>query len=171
MLCIKEGLLKFAEIVKRITGFSTPIFGISWNPPESERVAAKRIISQLEDRRVLYKSSEMEVPEHCVTSIIDIRRMLSLELGSLEDKSALAKSIRAMRAACRKFLDSVQADDRIVRFGAHFGHFASWEFNGAVGELRGVFGVHLAQIAAQYGLDIEDDLAAILPVLDESTET
>ena len=26
---------------------------------------------------------------------------------------------------------------------------------GALGEMRGVFGVHLARIAAQYGLDIE----------------
>jgi hypothetical protein len=162
--------VKFAEIVSRVTGISTPIFGMSWNPPESERAVSKRIISQLEDRRVLYKPSEMEVPEYCVTSVIQIRQMLSLELGSLDDKSVLAKSVRAMRSACRKFLDSVQADDRIVRFGAHAGHFASWEFNGAVGELRGVFGVHLAQIAAQYGLDIEDDLAAILPVADESTE-
>ncbi len=163
--------MKFAEIANRVTGFSTPIFGVSWNPPESERAVAKRIITQLEDRRVLYSPSEMEIPEHCVASVIDIRRMLSHELGTLEDKLALAKAMRAMRAACRKFLDSVQTDERIVRFGAHAGHFASWKFNGAVGELRGVFGVHLAQIAAQYGLDIEDDLAAILPAADEPNET
>lgn len=163
--------MKFKEIANRVTGFSTPIFGVSWNPPESERAVAKRIIAQLEDRRVLYNPSEMEIPAHCVTFVIDIRRLLSHELGSLEDKSALAKSLRAMRAACRKFLDSVQTDERIVRFGAHPGHFASWQFNGAVGELRGVFGVHLAQVAAQYGLDIEDELAVILPATDESSET
>lgn len=163
--------MKFAEIAKRVTGFSTPIFGVSWNPPESERAVAKRIIAQLEDRRVLYKPSEMEVPDHCVSSVVEIRRMLSKELGALDDKSALAKSMRAMRASCRKFLDSVQADERIVRFGAHAGHFASWQFNGAVGELRGVFGVHIAQIAAQYGLDVEDDLAFILPAEEEVNET
>jgi len=113
----------------------------------------------------------MEVPDHCVMSVVDIRRILSQELGVLDEKSALAMSLRAMRAACRKFLDSVQANERIVRFGAHLGHFASWEFNGAVGELRGVFGVHLAQIAARYGLNIEDELASILPAAEESNET
>ncbi|WP_455384345.1 DUF6650 family protein [Acidihalobacter prosperus] len=159
--------MKFSEIAKRLTGFSTPVFGVSWDPSESERAVAKRVIAQLEDRRVLYNPSEMEVPDQCVTSVVDIRRMLSRELGSLEDKSTLAKSLRAMRAACRKFLDSVQADERIVLFGAQAGHFASWQFNGAVGELRGAFGIHLAQIATQYGLDIEDDLASILPAVDE----
>jgi hypothetical protein len=166
-----ETSLKFTEIATRVTGFSTPIFGVSWNPPESERTVAKRVIVQLEDRRVLYSPSEMEVPDHCVMSVVDIRRILSQELGVLDEKSALAMSLRAMRAACRKFLDSVQANERIVRFGAHLGHFASWEFNGAVGELRGVFGVHLAQIAARYGLNIEDELASILPAAEESNET
>ena len=98
--------------------------------------------------------------------------MLSLELGSIDEKSALAECLRAMRAACRKFLDSVQDDESIIRFGAHLGDFASWQFNGAVGELRGVFGIYLAQIATQYGLDIEKDLASILPAAeDESNET
>lgn len=163
--------MKFSEITKRLTGISTPIFGISWNPSESERAVAKRVIAQLEDRRVLYNASEMEVPEHCVMSVIEIRRILSQELGALDEKSPLAESLRALRAACRKFLDAVQADERIVRFGAHLGHFASWEFNSAVGELRGAFGIHLARVAAEYGLDIEDQLATILPAPDESDET
>lgn len=163
--------MRFSEIAKRVTGFSTPIFGVSWNPSESDRAVAKRIIAQLEDRRVLFNPSEMEVPGHCVMSVVDIRRILSTELGALNEKSELSNSLRAMRAACRKFLDPVQADERIIRFGAQLGHFASWQFNGAVGELRGVFGVHLAQIAAQYGLDIEDQLASILPAAINENET
>ncbi len=164
--------MKFQEIVNRLTGFSTPIFGVSWNPPESERVVAKRIIAELEDRRVLYNPSELEMPEHCVMSVIDIRRMLSAELGGLDEKSsALANSLRAMRAVCRKFLDTVQADsDRKIRFAGHRGHFANWVFDSGLGELRGVFGVHLAQIAAEYGIDVEDRLASILPASAESEE-
>jgi hypothetical protein len=33
----------------------------------------------------------------------------------------------------------------------------------ALGQLRGIFGIHLAQIAVRHGLDIEDDLAKIIP--------
>ena len=98
-----ENVVKFAEIAKRLTGLSTPIFGLSWNPPESERSVAQRVVAQLEDRRVLYNPSEMEVPHHCVTSVLEIRRLLTGELGALDEKSELAGSLRAMRAACRKY--------------------------------------------------------------------
>lgn len=163
--------MKFSEILKRLTGISTPVFGVSWNPAESERAVAKRIIAKLEDRRVLYSPSTVEVPEYCAQSVIEIRHLLSEELGKLDNETNIAKSLRAMRAACRKFLDSVGTDERIIRFGADQGHFASWEFIGAVGQLRGVFGIHLAQIAAQYGLDIEGELASIIPGQDKENET
>ncbi|MCE5202788.1 MAG: hypothetical protein LLG24_00990 [Actinomycetia bacterium] len=160
--------MRFEEIASRVTGFSTPVFGVSWQPPEPEIVAARRVIAFLEDRRVLYVPSEMEVPHHCVMSVMEIRHFLTQELGALGDQSGLHRSLRAMRAACRKFLDEVGAQDGdIVRYGGHHNHWASWQFNGALGELRGVFGLQLARIATEYGLDIEDELARILPGADD----
>ena len=156
--------MKFKEIAARLTGISSPIFGVSWKPPETERSVAKRVIAFLEDRRVLYSPSEMEVPDHCVQSVLEIRRFLTTEISNLDQKAEITASLRAMRAACRKFLDTVQADEgRIIRFGAERGHYASWTFNGALGEMRGVFGVHLARLAAAYGVNVENDLAAIIP--------
>lgn len=156
--------MKFREIVSRLTGLSVPVFGVQWNPPEAECVAARRVLAFLEDRRVLYVPSEMEVPHHCVESILRIREFLTDELGKLDREQKLARILRAMRGACRKFLATVQVDDpRIIQFGGERDHFASWIFNGAVGELRGVFGVHIASLAASYGLDVEDELALILP--------
>lgn len=157
-------MVKFLDIVNRLTGISTPVFGISLNPPETERVVAKRIVAFLEDRRVLYSPSEVEVPQYCVDSVIEIRHILSGELGTLDRRSSLAQSLSAMRAACWKFLDTVQADERnFIRYGADRSHYASWVFIAAIGELRGVFGVHLAALAAAYGVDVEAQLAAILP--------
>lgn len=156
--------MKFPDILRRLTGISTPIFGVSWTPAEAEINVAKRLVSNLEDRRVLYNPNELELPPHCVHSVVEIRHLLSAELANLSDDSKLGSSIRAMRAACRKFLDDVQVDERIVSYGAHPNHYASWHFNSALGELRGVFGIHLAMIAAMYGLNIEDDLAKILPI-------
>jgi len=75
--------MNFKEVSKRITGISVPFFGVSWNPPESERKIAKRIISFLEDRRVLYSPYDMEMPMHCVESIIEIRKYLTDEIGLL----------------------------------------------------------------------------------------
>jgi hypothetical protein len=160
--------MKYKEIIKRITGISSPIFGVSWNPENTERDFAKQTVTFLEDRRVLYNPSEMEVPHHCVQSVLQIRQFLTPLISKLPEDNDLAKSLKAMRAACRKFLNKVDGrDGDIIRFGSSSGHWASWEFNGAVGELRGVFGVHLAKIAVTYGIDVEDDLAKILPEEDE----
>ena len=161
--------MKFREVVSRVTGLSVPIFGIQWNPPEAECVTAQRVLAFLEDRRVLYVPSEVEIPPHCVESVIRIRAFLTSELGKFSGEQELAQSLRAMRTACRKFLSTVEADDRrIIQFGAHQGHYASWVFNGAVGELRGVFGIHIARLAASHGLDVEDELASVLPAADDN---
>lgn len=160
--------VRFREVLGRVTGLSSPVFGVSWNPSEPEVTVARRVVAFLEDRRVLYVPSEMEVPDHCVRSIVEIRRFLTQEIQCIDNSAQIAESLRAMRAACRKFMTTVEARTEIVRFGAHAGHWASWTFNGALGELRGVFGVHVARLAATYGLDVEDDLASILPADAES---
>lgn len=71
------------------------------------------------------------------------------------------------RYALLAFLvQSVQEAAEAVHVMRHQGapsRFASWEFIGALGELRGVVGVHVARIATQYGVDVEDDLGRILP--------
>lgn len=42
-------------------------------------------------------------------------------------------------------------------------HYRSWDFLDALGQLRGVFGVHVAMIATRYDLDVQGDLQSILP--------
>lgn len=159
--------MKFKDIIKRLTGISTPIFGVSWNPENTERDIAQQVISYLEDRRVLYNPTEMECPDHCVQSVLQIREFLTSKIGELPENTEISKSLRAMRAACRKFLNEV--DDPhgdAVRFGFHRGHFASWKFLSAIGGLRDVFGIHVAKIAVAYGIDVEKELASILPEKD-----
>jgi hypothetical protein len=120
---------------------------------------------------VLYAPDELEVPSHCVHSVLDIRRLLSTELGKLDNSTEFGESLRAMRAACRKFLERIGVDGQeVTLYANHRGHWASWTFYSALGELRGTFGVHLARIAAQFHLDIEDNLASILPAEDEDDE-
>lgn len=160
--------MKFKQIIGRLTGFSIPIFGVSWNPPELEIEMAKKVLVYLEDRRVLYNPSSLEIPDHCVKSVIEIRQFLTSELSKTDSKSELSFSLRALRSACRKFLDHVSdSKGDIIRFGSDRGHWASWIFLPALGELRGVFGIYLTKISAAYGLDIESDLSSILPEIDK----
>ncbi|MGC4108718.1 MAG: hypothetical protein QM753_20535 [Thermomicrobiales bacterium] len=164
--------MRFTEIATRLSGVSSPVFGVSWNPPEAEVTAAKRIIAYLEDRRVLYAPTSMEYPSHCVESVLDVRRFLTEELGKLDPHNPLAQNLQGMCAACRKFLNQIQTlsrgdDERYDRFMSaiiqHMGSYEAWVFISALGELRTTVGLHIALIAVRNGLDIEDDLATILP--------
>ncbi len=79
--------------------------------------------------------------------MLQIREFLTQEISRLDHGDELSDSLRAMRAACGKFLDTVHdPEDRIVRYGGHLNHWASWIFNAALGELSGVFGIHIGKI-------------------------
>jgi len=161
--------MKFKEVLTRLTGVSCPVFGVSWNPPEAEIAVARRVLAYLEDRRVLYRPYDMEVPRHCVESVVQIRRFLTDEIAKLDTGKEISQTLKGMRAACRKFLDESHGSPG-PGFGFHRPRFnGPWDdhFSDALGELRGIFGIHVARLAAEYGLDVEDELASILPARDE----
>ncbi len=157
--------MKFPEVARRLTGFSCPLFGITWDPGVAKVTAARRVLVNMEDRHALFVPYEVEMPEHCVESIIDIRRFLTSELGQLDDKDGdIAPHLRAMRASARTFLNS--AAKLVERGGGFRRPFSGWQergFNQALGELRGIFGIHVTQLSVKFGIDIEDELATILP--------
>lgn len=155
--------MKFKELLSRLTGISCPAFGISWDPIESDREIARRIIIFLESRRVLYEEFEFESVCPCITSATEIKNYLTTELQQLTDNPELHNYIRAMRNACNKFLSKCPDNDKFRCRACHSGTRDNWIFTTAVGELRGVFGVMVGQIAKAYGLDVEDDLARIIP--------
>lgn len=156
--------MNYKEILSRITGFSVPIFGISWHPPEPEIAVARRVLAFLEDRRVLYNPYHLEMEYQCIDSVLEIRKFLTGIIGELDSGSKLAEHLRAIRAACRRFVDDAGHGSRR---GArrHFGPYEN-EFFTTLGELRANIGLHIAAIAVMHGLDIEGDLANSLPAAD-----
>jgi hypothetical protein len=160
--------MRLRNVLERITGISTPWGGLSWKPTESEHNLARQTLIFLDDRRVLFAPDALEVPTHCVESIIMIGEFLIGMLGQLPADSNLLASLKTMRSACRKFLQTIDAPhpDHLVRHASERGHWASWSFYSALGELRGVFGISLALMCEQYDLEPEPDLARILPDLE-----
>lgn len=158
--------MRFSEIASRLTGISTPIFGVSWEPGQSDVEAVRRTLVFLEDRRVLYAPDEVEVPRHCVESVLRIREFLTDQLGRGGLPDDVADSLRAMRAPARKFLDATNLDhlDREAGWNGQILGSAGWRFNQALGEMRGVFGIHVARLAVGYGLDVDEPLASVLPL-------
>jgi hypothetical protein len=160
--------LRFSEVVSRLNGISTPIAGVSWTPPRSDVAVARGVLEVLEDRRVLYEPYQVEMPSHCVESVLAIRAFLTEQLvaGGIGDD--LAAVLRAMRAACRKFVgdtSTIRSERQLLSFQDMMGA-GGWVFNQALGELRGVIGVQIAQLSVRYGLDVPEVLVATLPDAD-----
>lgn len=153
--------LHFKDLLSRINGISTPLVGLNWQPSKSELARAKSVVNFLEDRRVLYNPTELEMPDHCIDSVIEIRRRLTQELDGLSYKSQLRLKLKIMRAACRKFLD-----DTPDHVDLHYGGYSAWVFYSNIGELRGIFGLCLRDIVLACRLDVEQGLASIIPTED-----
>ncbi len=99
-----------------------------------------------------------------VRSILEVRKRLTSELEQLDD-TPLYDAVAAMRSACRKFLNETQhlhIDDN----SHHYYAAPSLEvitFFASLGSLRAIFGLHIALLASRYQIDIEEELASILP--------
>ena len=155
--------LPFQRIAQRITGISTPVFGISWNPPEEKRDIVRRLVTFLEDRRALYAGYDFEHGPWVEQSVLEMRAEITKTLKACPEDDHLTGPLRAMRAACRKFLDATGPPHGGKR-GYYPREAMMWQ---ALGELRGVFGVHLAHLCAAFGIDVEPELATIFPASEE----
>lgn len=155
--------MNFSELLNRLTGISCPVFGVSWNPVDTERSVARRIIVFLEARRILYSAYEYESVCPCITSVTEIKNYLTTELQVIDEQSNLNSYVRAMRNACNKFLSKCPDEKDFRCYACRPNSIQNWIFTSAIGELRGVFGIMVGQMAKAYGLDVEDELAQIIP--------
>lgn len=167
-------LVKAKEMLNRITGISIPVFGVQWTPATSDRQAVRKFLVFLEDRRALFNPMPAEIEDHVISSIQRIRAECVATLGALGENAPAASNVRAIAAACRRFLDAPypEFNDMFERrqrwrdgdFGRGLRHDTSPEaFFTALGEFRGYVGAHIAVLASTYDIDIHGDLTTILP--------
>jgi len=145
--------LSFKEIASRITGISVPIFGVSWNPPESERKIVRELFIFLEDRRALYNDFAHELDHEVTQSVQAIRSELTTDLKRLPEDSSAMLCFKAMRAACREYLDNTRARN----------YGGSFSFMVELGKLRTLIGLQVSYLAVTYGINIDGELIKVIP--------
>lgn len=159
-----------AATARRVTGISTPFGGLQWaDPGPTEREIVRGFVVFLEDRRVLYNPFDLEVPSQVDHSVHEVRHQCTETLQRLGENAFAAVPIRAIRAACRRFHDDQSEEFRFFDQRWHH-HDGSPGFFVALGAFRAVVGQQVALLAAHYDLDIEGDLASVLPQPENGTQ-
>ncbi len=150
------------DVIRRLTGLTAPWDSAASGGPGV--ALAEELIGFLAARRVMYHPTVLETPHHCVSSVFVICDTLTGFIARADTGTVLYETLRGMRGACHKFLATVQADrGKKVEYPVLPGNYGNWIFDTALGELRGVMGVHVAHLAARYSIDVPDALAGILP--------
>lgn len=145
-----------------MTGVSAAVGGAQWERRDDDAEIARRVLNLFADRRMLWKDFSVEIEEHCVVSANKVRDALGGHLDNPEIGTDLTRRLGLLQRLFRDFVDEVgpAGEDR---------HGHRWSTHGidvlsmALGRLRGLVGVQVGELAALYGLDVDDDLASLVP--------
>ncbi|MGP9818649.1 DUF6650 family protein [Salinarimonas sp. NSM] len=160
-----------AEAARRVTGITTPLGGLQWaDPGPSDQVIIRQFLIFLEDRRVLYNPMQLEVPWQVVESIKEIRMECTHTLKRLGAGVFAERPVRAIRTAGRRFHDDCSEDFRYVshRWEQRMGDVEQFGpgFFTALGALRATVGNQVALLSAYFDIDVEGDLASVMPSIE-----
>jgi hypothetical protein len=150
----------------QLTSLSLWGIGVAWKVEPGDAAHAQAVISELENRAVLWGARNPGDEKYCLESVMKIREFLNnlLTKPGLIHGSSLRRSLGAMRAACLQFRTDGGND------GINFtqpGSGPVQAFSLALGELRSRFGTQVELLAYHYNLEVDENLAKILPPRDE----
>lgn len=153
--------MKFKDIYLRITGISVPIGGIQWTPPVDQCRLAQQVLDRVADRRVLYVPLYRENEQACRSSALDLRQDMGVIVDASPPKSHVYNIAKAIQRASRTFMSKTDP----LNFSSNDPATAIATraiFEGHLIRFRERVGTEIANAAVAYGLDIEDELAAII---------
>lgn len=150
-----------AVVRYRTTGVGIGSLSASWERKDDDQEIARRVLNDLEDHRMLWRDFTMEIEEHCVLSANRVREELREHLNNPEISAELAARVKLLRQLFRDFVSEVGPDGEGWH---HHGHGMGTDpLSLALGRLRGLVGVQIGELAADYELEVSDDLATIVP--------
>lgn len=154
----------------RVSGGTFTILGLGlrWDRTPGDEAVARSVVIFLEDRRLLFGERHVEDEAHCVASALACRSFLTSQISAAIPDEPLEVTLKAMRAAFRQFVE--RAGPRGQNFYHRGSMYETDPFSLALGDLRSRVGEQLARIAWRYEIEIDDDLARILPPEDEPDE-
>jgi hypothetical protein len=145
----------------RMTGGTVGPLGVQWEHKDDDREIARRVLNLFADRRMLWKDFSIEIEEHCVQSANRVRDELGAQLNNPEIGPVLEAELQLLQRLFRDFVDEVGPTGNGWHGERH--PMGTDRLSVALGRLRGLVGVHVGLLAAEYDLDVSDELATIVP--------
>lgn len=144
----------------RITGAGAQIgpFGASlqWEYLGANEAVARRVLVDLEDRRILFHSHGREDPEFCRRSADEIRHLMTRELSGVVQGDDMDRALRAIRNAARAFVERAGPDSEAFR--SDFSAFVE-----ALEVMRRTMSPHIRSMARAYDILLDHVLDESLP--------
>ena len=91
----------------RINSISVPFGGISWEQYTTEKDRIEYLFFYLESKRILTNPIEMELPDQCVHSVLEIKAELVNIAKDFDFSSNVKKELRQLIQICNKYLDNL----------------------------------------------------------------
>jgi len=147
------------EILSNFTGFTCPLFGLQWTPPQLEINVAKDLIIFLEDQRVIYDPLEGEDINLSLTAVHEIRKEVTELLKKTSFHTDISKLLRRLRKRSRDFCSVIE---NTIKQGS-LDTVRHSIFLTELAKLRLDAGTVVGNLSVAYNLDIEDDLSSAIP--------
>ena len=132
--------------------------GLQWDIVASDRDVVVQLIDELEDKRLLWEDTTREHSDRCAASASFMREFI----GTLLRTPGLGRGVKAelkiMRGHFRTFMSNL-TDAGLDRPGV----VDPMALERVIGWLRKPIGDQVGLLAAQYNIEVSEDLARIVP--------
>lgn len=148
-------------IPKRLNGVGLLGVSLGWDYVESNRDVVRRVLTNLEDKQVLWMERHREDAEACRLSAQKIRDLLTLEIPNVKHGGSLEASFKRIRTAARDFVRAAgPSSEHFIRDLSHF-----WA---CLEAMRLSIGEEVVALANEFNIALEDDFVRSLPAQDLS---
>lgn len=137
----------------KITGFSTPVGGVSWEYTQTEKKGIEELFFFLEARRILTNPIEMEIKHWCEQSALEIKHKLTELLSKYDFSEQTIMCFRSMVGACNDFLDRLNnVKDTGIIYKNQNGDWDDITFSSAMKQFRAVFRDNTDKLSSVYNM-------------------
>jgi hypothetical protein len=138
----------------RITGVSIAFGGLSWEITENDKRGIEKLFYFLETKRLLINPIEMELPEQCAASAIEIKNYIATLLGQYQFSNAPKVVLKSMGDACNMFLDELNSERRphIIYKNDH-GDWCDNNFSHIMKKFRSVFRSGIQELERHFDVE------------------